>query len=75
MTTCGGCAARWTPAGAAHCAACHRTFGGVTGFDRHRTADGACRSPASLGLDERDGIWRAPPPDVTVRPAYWTGGP
>lgn len=49
----------------AHCAAlgCHRTFGGVTGFDAHRR-DGICLPPASLGMVRSDlGIWRTPMSD------------
>lgn len=51
----------------AHCGACHRTFGGVTGFDDHRRG-GQCLDPASIGLEERDagagqpGVWRRPMP-------------
>lgn len=49
-----------TPA-QAHCAAagCHRTFGGVTGFDKHRD-NGACIDPATLGMTEIAGVWRVP---------------
>lgn len=49
---------RPTPA-QAHCGACHRTFGGVTGFDRHRLG-GECLDPATRGLTEVRGIWRWP---------------
>lgn len=49
---------RPTPA-QAHCAVCHRTFGGVTGFDAHRK-DGACLDPSTRGYVERDGLWRTP---------------
>lgn len=49
---------RPTPA-QAHCTICHRTFGGVTGFDQHRH-NGACHNPINLGMIERDGIWRNP---------------
>lgn len=51
----------------AHCGACHRTFGGVTGFDEHRRG-GQCSDPATIGLEERrgdpeqPGIWRRPMP-------------
>lgn len=43
----------------AHCAACHLTFGSVTGFDRHRCA-GACIDPATIKGQRLDGnsIWR-----------------
>jgi hypothetical protein len=46
---------------------CHRTFGGVTGFDEHRRGD-ACLDPATLGYEERfgdptmPGLWRKPMP-------------
>lgn len=43
----------------AHCSVCHLTFGGVSGFDEHRS-DGWCVEPAALGFEERDGIWRWP---------------
>lgn len=43
-----------------HCARCHRTFSGVTAFDRHQTS-GGCQDPAERGLVQRpDGIWRFP---------------
>lgn len=54
------CGARWTGLLAAHCAPCHRTFGGVAGFEKHRKG-GTCLDPATLGMVERDGIWRRPP--------------
>ena len=47
----------------AHCAACHLTFGGVTGFDAHRK-HGACLDPYALGMVERDGVWRTPMSDA-----------
>lgn len=43
----------------AHCGACHRTFGAVSGFDRHRRA-GECLDPAALGMAEGGRIWRMP---------------
>lgn len=30
------CGARWSRAGACHCASCHRTFTSLSGFDTHR---------------------------------------
>lgn len=54
-TECGRVAPSW-----AHCAACHRTFGGVRGFDDHRR-DGQCIDPSTLGMVEGDaGVWRVP---------------
>lgn len=51
-----------TPA-QAHCGSvgCHRTFGGIRGFDLHRIGDlgkRECRDPATFGFVERDGVWR-----------------
>lgn len=47
----------------AHCGACHVTFGGVTGFDRHRR-DGQCLTPAEIGYaDNGSGVYRAPMSD------------
>jgi hypothetical protein len=44
----------------AHCAACHVTFGGIVGFDRHRR-DGRCLQPIDLGMaDNGRGVWRVP---------------
>jgi len=53
----------------AHCTTCHRTFGGVKGFDQHRQKVRAprnsgpmavCIDPGAFGHVERDGIWREP---------------
>lgn len=46
------CGARWVQSGnrTGHCASCHRTFSGVSAFDRHQTiVDGksACLDPAT----------------------------
>ena len=42
----------------AHCGACHRTFGSVTGFDRHRR-NGECVDPATLPMHtDARGVWR-----------------
>lgn len=45
----------------AHCPTCHKTFGGVTGFDKHRFR-GACRDPARFGYESIRGVWRLPMP-------------
>jgi hypothetical protein len=47
-----------TPA-QAHCTTCHRTFGGVWGFDAHRK-NGQCVDPVTLGYIETDRVWRTP---------------
>ena len=47
----------------AHCATCHRTFGAVGGFDRHRR-HGECLDPTTLGMVDRGGgVWRTPMSD------------
>lgn len=56
--TCGGCDETWTPLNACHCSACHRTFGGISGFDSHRRG-GQCKLPAAFTQDDQ-GIWRRP---------------
>jgi hypothetical protein len=54
----------------AHCGACHRTFGSVSAFDRHRRGE-QCLSPLTIGLHaDRGGIWRYPAPDDTKRSAW-----
>lgn len=60
---CGKCPARWGGANTAHCSGCHRTFGGVSGFDAHHR-DGECADPSFLGfvLDDRS-IWVRKLPD------------
>lgn len=70
---CGGCDTVWTAPGAAHCAAsgCHRTFGGVSLFDAHRSTrggdHGSCVDPEALTNTAgeriaffRNGMWRSP---------------
>lgn len=65
--TCTSDCPKVTPA-QAHCTVCHRTFGGVSGFDKHRhklrhkeTGPMAtCLDPGAFGYVERDGIWREP---------------
>lgn len=44
---CGGCPRRWTGLAEAHCPTCHRHFGSVSAFDKHRVA-GSCADPAAL---------------------------
>lgn len=43
-----------------HCSACHRTFSGPSSFDAHQTGRG-CRDPETLGMVERDHVWKWPP--------------
>lgn len=45
---CSGCKARWGGLSTAHCAACHRTFSGVSAFEKHKP--GQCLHPSSVGL-------------------------
>lgn len=43
-----------------HCGACHITFGGLSGFDRHRR-DGQCLTPEAIGyVRDPRGVYRAP---------------
>lgn len=58
-----GCGAAWTGRGRAHCAACHATFSGVSGFDAHRTGGTGCRAPAEVGFRLDGGVWRWPGAD------------
>lgn len=54
----------------AHCSACHVTFGGITGFDRHRRA-GQCLNPRDLDMhSDHNGVWRMAAPDPTMRTAW-----
>lgn len=50
----GRCGVRWTGLHTSHCGAhgCHRTFSGITAFDRHQTPEG-CQDPARLGMAPR----------------------
>jgi hypothetical protein len=50
---CGGCGERWTGLTPCHCPACHRTFSGITAFDKHRDGNHArgtrhCLDPATM---------------------------
>lgn len=52
----------------AFCNGCRRTFGGVSAFDLHQRDSNEppyvrCLDPSGVGLVERDGVWRRPPPD------------
>jgi len=50
------CSERWTSKSLAHCTACHRTFGGVGGFDKHRD-NGRCIDPMELGMEIKERTW------------------
>lgn len=63
------CGATWTGQRMCHCAACHRTFSGLTTFDDHRHY--------LDGTDERgcrDDVWLAEH-DITPREDGTYGGP
>lgn len=65
MSRCTDACIRPTPA-QCHCPTCHRTFGGVTGFDAHRLM-GKCLDPGipEIGYSQDDkGIWRMPMSDA-----------
>ena len=53
------CGRRWTSVTECHCAACHRHFRTLTGFDTHRV-DGECADPMEHGLIEAMGTWATP---------------
>ena len=51
MTRCVDCAREWTGHSTCHCAACHRTFTSLSGFDAHQTIEGSgvrCTDPAGM---------------------------
>jgi len=56
---CVTCGQDWTGQLACHCGGCHRTFTGITAFDRHQLA-GRCCDPTQRGL-------------VPVTKLYWSG--
>jgi hypothetical protein len=58
--TCGGCAVTWTGSSRCHCSACHRTFGGVGGFDAHRVRDGCVDPQAKAMVRNPQGVWVYP---------------
>ncbi|WP_040160502.1 FDXHR family putative zinc-binding protein [Mobilicoccus massiliensis] len=41
------CGSRWTDKRTAHCAACHRTFGGTRAFEMHRK-NLTCADPRTM---------------------------
>jgi len=41
------------------CSVCCRLFGGVTGFDAHRS-NGTCLDPSTFDYVEMEGVWRKP---------------
>jgi hypothetical protein len=66
---CTECGAEWFGYAICHCATCHLTFGGVTGFDFHRIGrddDRHCRTPEELTeagyQPNTSGHWRIPAP-------------
>lgn len=56
MARCAECKETWTGKNRCHCSGCHRTFGGVGGFDRHRR-DFKCLPPEECGMTLEDNIW------------------
>lgn len=57
VARCGGCDQTWQSNAQAHCAACHRHFGSVDLFDRHRIGF-ACEDPLWLPKRRDDGTVR-----------------
>lgn len=66
---CTRCGARANGRAYAHCAKCHETFSGVTGFDRHRRG-GECLDPATIGMIRTTRFgwtrWQSPGPDKEI---------
>ena len=60
---CPRCGRRWSGLAQCHCPTCHRHFGDVKAFDRHRRDD-ACLDPATV--KRRDG---QPAFEQTIRPS------
>jgi len=53
------CDATWTGKNICHCSVCHRTFSGVTLFDKHRKVEpGECTLAGEMEF--RNGMWRWP---------------
>lgn len=67
--SCGGCDVRWRGVRTCHCAACHRSFGSVYLFDKHRRSS-HCIAPETWDDDSRlvDGVWRGPERDLATIP-------
>lgn len=64
MNTCSGCANTWSGTQKCHCSGCHVTFGGVSGFDKHRQ-DFRCIDPAYVDLVlNAEGCWVHPVPEA-----------
>ncbi len=49
MGYCRKCNEKWTGLRVCHCTGCHRTFGGVDAFDRHRLSF-KCVDPVDVGM-------------------------
>lgn len=76
MATC-KCSAQWGGENRCHCGSCHRTFSGITLFDRHRSQDGdngTCLDPAAIRTEAgrllmvfRNNMWSYPAMDEQQR--------
>lgn len=70
---CSHCDARWTGANVCHCSGCHRTFGGLGGFEKHRK-DYTCTDPSTVGMTQNQhGTWGAPSSGVDFRKIFKQG--
>ena len=60
MGHCSKCKETWTGMATCHCMGCHRTFGSIGAFDKHRIGC-KCADPESIGM-KMDGkwVWRVP---------------
>ena len=56
---CPRCDTRWGGPLTCHCTACHRTFSGITAFDKHRTGSHtkgrSCLDPETAVFERADG--------------------
>ncbi|WP_435406221.1 FDXHR family putative zinc-binding protein [Mycolicibacterium phlei] len=72
MTTCSRCDVEWSGTLTMHCSGCHRTFTGLTAFDKHRTGSHArgryCLDPSEARGDDGESIFA----DAGRRYSCWT---
>lgn len=81
MNTCNGCGSAWGGALTAHCSNCHKTFSGLTAFDKHRagshTKGRYCLDPETVTEgNPRSARFGEPILDLTDRkyPCWGTAG-
>jgi hypothetical protein len=58
LARCINCSTLWNSTSQCHCPTCHRQFGSITGFDKHRDAEkGICIDPESM-RDKRKPVFK-----------------